>query len=329
MMPFYHMFLRWPLVWRILIIALVVIFLFGISIHFVEPDTFPSIIDGLWWAIITASTVGYGDLYPVTLKGRFLGVLLILLGAGFLSTYFVSLAATAVTTQNAHLQGKGAHKLKNHVVIVGWNERAKELIEQISSLRRTVEIVLIDETLQENPSKNHHLHFIKGKPYQDGILLKASIREADIVIITADQNKTEGHADMGSILTLLAIKGLQPTLYCVIEILTEEQVINANRAGANEVIQSNKQTSYVMMNSVVSHGMSAAILTMLDQLKGSKVQLIPAPIEWHGKTFQELSALLLSERTLLLGIKKGEETIVNPPLQEKIFPGNELFVLCD
>ncbi|MEI5907766.1 potassium channel family protein [Bacillus spongiae] len=329
MLQFYHQFSRWPMVIRVLLMALGVIFLFGFSIHLVEPETFPSIIEGVWWAIITASTVGYGDLYPVTFTGRVLAVLLILLGAGFLSTYFVSLATTAVMTQHAHLAGKGAFKLQKHIVIVGWNERAKELIEQISTVRKNGEIVLIDETLKQNPFSNHHIHFIKGKPFEDDVLLKASIQEADIAIITADQNQTEVHADMGSVLTLLAIKGLNPDLYCVAEILTAEQVINAKRAGANEVIQSNKQTSYVMMNSVVSHGMSSAILAMLDQVKGSKVQLVPAREEWFGKTFQQLSVHLLEQHTLLLGVKRGEETIVNPPLHEIISEGNELFVLCD
>ena len=37
---------------------------------FLEPETFPTIFDGIWWAIITASTVGYGDYVPHSVLGR-------------------------------------------------------------------------------------------------------------------------------------------------------------------------------------------------------------------------------------------------------------------
>jgi voltage-gated potassium channel len=48
----------------------------------VQPDKFPSILSSMWWAIITLATVGYGDVYPVTALGRFLGGLTALFGIG-------------------------------------------------------------------------------------------------------------------------------------------------------------------------------------------------------------------------------------------------------
>ncbi|WP_010176039.1 potassium channel family protein [Bacillus coahuilensis] len=325
----YHYFLRWPLVLRILIIAVCAICISGITITLVEPETFPTIGDGLWWAIITASTVGYGDYFPITWSGRIIAVLLILMGAGFLSTYFVSLAASAVKTQNAHLEGRRHFHGKKHVIIIGWNERAKELIDHLSSLDKSTIIMLVDATLERNPYNDHHIHFVRGVPYIDETLRKANIREADIAVITSDQNKNEIHADMSSVLTLLSIKGLNPNLYCVVEILTEQQVVNAKRAGADEVVQTNKQTSYVLLNSIISHGMSGAILTMLDNLKGSKIRLMEAKPEWYGYTFQQLNAELLEKHILLFGIKKGEDTFVNPPLHKRICENDELLILED
>ena len=84
----YISFLRLPLLVRILVMALLVFLSFGISIHFLEPQTFPTIFDGIWWAIITASTVGYGDYVPHTLLGRLTALILILFGVAFVSSYF-------------------------------------------------------------------------------------------------------------------------------------------------------------------------------------------------------------------------------------------------
>jgi voltage-gated potassium channel len=49
----------------------------------VQPDNFPSIISTMWWAVATLTTVGYGDVYPVTAAGRFLASLVAILGIGF------------------------------------------------------------------------------------------------------------------------------------------------------------------------------------------------------------------------------------------------------
>jgi voltage-gated potassium channel len=51
----------------------------------VQPDAYGSIPRALWWSIVTLTTVGYGDVYPVTLAGRMLGGLTALAGIGLIA----------------------------------------------------------------------------------------------------------------------------------------------------------------------------------------------------------------------------------------------------
>ncbi|MGA5690152.1 potassium channel family protein [Cytobacillus pseudoceanisediminis] len=323
----YYSFIRLPLVIRILLIALMVIFLFGGLIHIIEPSSFPTFFDGIWWAVVTASTVGFGDFYPKSTAGRIVGIALIFTGAGFLSTYFISLATAAVTRQNDFLEGKIEYRGQNHIVVIGWNERSREIVNTLGGDGMNHSITLIDETLKSNPVPHNNVHFIQGRANRDDVLVKANIFDAQKVIITADQNKDELHADMNSILTLLAIKGLNRDVQCIVEILTSEQAANAKRAGADEIVQTNVLTSFVMINSVSSQELVTSFLDLLGQLDKRKLTFQPASEEVENKTFSELSAELMKEGILLLGVKRGEETLVNPPHPFKILQQDQLIVI--
>ena len=71
---------------KLLIFTLIMLFLIPIPVVYIEPDinTFGN---GIWWAIVTTTTVGYGDYTPVTGLGRILAVVLMLLGIGIIGTF--------------------------------------------------------------------------------------------------------------------------------------------------------------------------------------------------------------------------------------------------
>ena len=61
------------------------IFLFGYLFYVSEPDV-RNLGDGVWWALVTITTVGYGDITPVTTLGRIVSSSLMLLGLGLIAT---------------------------------------------------------------------------------------------------------------------------------------------------------------------------------------------------------------------------------------------------
>jgi len=66
--------------------ASLVLFLAAIGIYYfenpVQPEIFSSVFHSLWWAVITLTTVGYGDMVPVTVGGRFFTFILLIIGIG-------------------------------------------------------------------------------------------------------------------------------------------------------------------------------------------------------------------------------------------------------
>ena len=61
------------------------VFLFGYLFYVSEPDV-RNLGDGIWWALVTITTVGYGDITPVTTLGRVVASSLMLLGLGLIAT---------------------------------------------------------------------------------------------------------------------------------------------------------------------------------------------------------------------------------------------------
>ena len=78
------------------LVALLTLFLVvvaGAAQATVDANEFKSVWDGIWWAVVTVTTVGYGDLYPKDVEGRIIAMLLMLVGIGFLSVLTATIAS--------------------------------------------------------------------------------------------------------------------------------------------------------------------------------------------------------------------------------------------
>jgi voltage-gated potassium channel len=67
-------------------VALTLVLVSGLLVRIVEPETFPRLGLAYWWAVTTVTTVGYGDVVPVTPQGRLVAVLLMLTGLSLIPT---------------------------------------------------------------------------------------------------------------------------------------------------------------------------------------------------------------------------------------------------
>ncbi|MCD0460024.1 ion transporter [Roseiconus lacunae] len=87
-----------------LVLTFFVIYLSAVGIYFCEhqaqPENFRSVFHCLWWAVVTLTTVGYGDIYPITIGGRIFTFLVLLAGLGIVSVP-AGMIATALSEARA------------------------------------------------------------------------------------------------------------------------------------------------------------------------------------------------------------------------------------
>ncbi|MBU9721766.1 MULTISPECIES: potassium channel family protein [Bacillaceae] len=305
-----------------------IVFLFtliiGTIIHLLEPEAFPSVFDGLWWAVVSISTVGYGDFVPETIIGRILGIILIISGIAIFSFFITNLASSTVLSRQEKEKGRVSHQKEGHYIIVGWNERSHELIKQLQKIHPGLEIVLIDETLQKKPDQCPKVIFIKGSPTVDETFERANAMKAHTIIITSNLHIDEKAADANTVLTLLTVKGIHQNIYAIVELVTKNQVKNAERAGADEIILSSNHLSLLMINGILFHGMTSVIEEMLTHGEKDQLAFKELPIELIDKNFGEAIETCQTENSFLIGIRRENETILHPSRGSNLLKGDKL-----
>ena len=87
--------------------ALIIFYLASVGIyhfeHTAQPETFASVFHSFWWAVATLTTVGYGDVYPITLGGKIFTFLVLMIGLGFVAVP-TGLFASALSTAREEMK---------------------------------------------------------------------------------------------------------------------------------------------------------------------------------------------------------------------------------
>lgn len=88
------------------ITTLVLLYLSSVGIYYFEhgaqPDKFQSILHSLWWAVATLTTVGYGDIYPITVGGRLFTFLILIIGLGIVAVPAGLIATSLSKVRDQH-----------------------------------------------------------------------------------------------------------------------------------------------------------------------------------------------------------------------------------
>nr|WP_256522167.1 potassium channel family protein [Halobacillus sp. A5] len=280
---------------------------FGMLIHAIEPNNFPTVFDGIWWAFVTGATVGYGDYVPLSTPGKITAIFLILTGGGLVTFYMATLSAATVKHERDLSSGKVDYKGSGHIVLIGWNERTRQLIEMMTENHCHEYIVLLDRTMKRLYENHSYVHFINGDATTEETLEKANVKEAKLAVITADPSKAEHAADQSVIHQIVSLKGHNSQLFIIAEVLTEQQKINAERAGANRVIRSNDFMSTLFYHELYHNDPIEPFELLLALLTSRQFHEEPIPEGYNHKTMEDAVQFHLNKGSIVIGYRYNKD----------------------
>ncbi len=313
---------------RLLLVILVMVFASGLALSRLEPDM--SFINGLWWSVVTLTTVGYGDISPTTAGGRIVAVVLMFFGIGLLGMLSGKLATIMISKRIRENKGMGTTNLQDHTILCEWNHRSRAVLKEMRAVPETenTPIVLIAD-IDEKPVDDANLFFVGGAVNEE-TLQKANLEKAATIIILGDDNLEPTARDAKVVLTTLTIETLCPQVYSVVELVDQSNEQHCRRANADEIIIGSELSSHLLASAARDHGISTVVSELLSSRYGNDLFLVSLPEKLIGKTFLDgLVTMKKEEQATLLGIQKGTkgELITNPEAQHLLARGDYLIII--
>ena len=280
-----------------------------------KNEQFQTFWDSVWWVFVTITTVGYGDKVPLTTAGRIISVGMMFVGIAMLSVITATISSHFVTKKIKEGQGLEDIKLKDHILICGWNPQGEQILSTLTKEGSGKNgVVLINQLSEEIIAdllarfRDINLKFVRGDFTRENILSRANVKSASSAIILPDTSSGIGvPGDERTILATLSLKTLNPKIKVFAHIVDRENLSHLRKARADEVIVSDSYTGYLLANYIAAPGVPQFFEQLIKGTLPYDLIRRTVPDDLVGKPYTDLKKFYSkSYEGLLLGI--GQQT---------------------
>lgn len=291
-------------------------------------------LSALYYATVSLSTTGYGDITPITPEARLMNIIVI---TPLRVLFLIVLVGTTIEvltrrTRELHAEKKWRQKVNHHTVVIGFGVKGRSAVSmllQSGEIKGRQIVVITTDPLAVQDATRLGVMGVLGDARRDDILRQAEIEKADNIIVAADEDDT-------TVLITLSVKRLNPTAKVVAAARESANSELIRSSGATSVIPTAEASGQLLGLASVNPEAGMFMEDLLDPTKGLEVTqrdvtreeigLAPAALRQRG---QIALAVIRGGRTYRFdepGIKvlqKDDELIVIAPSRVSKHPPHE------
>ena len=282
--------------------------------------------DCLWMVLITISTIGFGEVEPLSADGRVVTVLIICGGLVVVQLTlqrFIRLFESGYFRRMSELRFRRIlRKMKNHVILCGYGRIGREIAQQLQS--EGVETLIIElDPSRKIAAEESGFNVLFADATLDETLLLAGINTCKSLVVTLPN-------DASNLYVVLSARGLNSRARLIARSESEEASYKLKLAGASVVV-----SPYVAAGrTMAATALRPIAVDFLDLLAGSQCEIEEFLLTNDKEKFRDLNNRSLSRLelgresgALILAIRDGKNLITNPGRDTEIAPGQLLIAL--
>jgi voltage-gated potassium channel len=288
-----------------------------------------SVADAIYMTVVTLSTVGYGEVQPLSPLGRAFTTGLILAGVGVAAYSFTFITRAVVEGEIKRFRGYNKMKkqidlLQGHTILCGWGRLGKRVGKAL--LEEGERLVVVENNSETLISlQDTGILCVSGSASEEEVLKAAGIERAKTILAILP-------ADAENVYTILCARELNPDITIIARSEEETGEKRLIRAGANQVIAPYRVSGFRIAQQLIRPHVSD-FLQITTSKSGPRLALeevvVPEGSSLGGKTLE--SSRLRQETGVIIAaiIPLGKEMIYNPGRESLITEGSTLIVLGD
>ncbi len=291
--------------------------------------------DAIWYLMETLTTVGYGDILPVSYWGRMIGLAFLISSLGVYGLIIGQIANFMSTVQENKMLGLSGTNFKNHVVIIGWNDFGQSVISHLIGAGKQVAVITKDraniEIIREYYQEDKVYTLFSDYNNFD-LIEKSNIRAASIIFINLND-------DTEKLVYIINIKKRFPNLNYVVTLDNGNLKGTFQAAGVMYTISKNEISSKLLASYIYEPDVALFTEELIayahEDHEYDMKQVLVQPDNPFTGIFYEKAFFDLKKtcNVVLIGLVKkidGERKLIkNPEGSLKIETGDYLVMMMD
>lgn len=312
--------------WRLpLAVALFVFLTSWGAMTLVEPPGSDIAAPGTYWwyFVVTAATVGYGDVFPVSTGGRILGSYVIVGGIVTLTLLFTQLATALQSVRGRRLRGVIALDLSDHVVLLGYHPgRTERIVSELTADRRFEVVLCAWDDVAEDPLPDRpDVHFVRGDLAHEDVMTRACVARARTAVIDArDDNEALAIA--------VAVDHANPRIHLVAALrdLTRGDTIRYVNAGVQTV---QWHMPFLLTEEASDPGITQVYTDLMSSGGHGNTYSVRVPAGFPHGTFGACQTWFgATFGATVLALRADDGLLVSPPWDRPVSEGSTLYYVA-